>query len=82
MNQIDLDQSLINNEQFLKKLYFKEIDFRNCDDKYFFYHVISSGIDYRMINFLKKHGYSITSIYPSFQKIGILEISLKWKIQK
>lgn len=82
MNQIQLDQALILNENFLKSkpFYFKDIDLMNTDDKFFHYRINCHGIDMKKINLLKKNGYSIKSIYPTCTDMDKFSISLKWKI--
>ena len=85
MIQSDMDQRLAMNEEFLKNLYVKSIELMDAGQIYFYYKIGMVSLDFKSIAQLKKHGYSITSIYPSFgfgdhQNI-VLEINLKWLIK-
>ena len=84
ITQINLDKALIMNESYLTQnpFYFENIDIMNIDDHYFHYRINAHGIDMKKINLLKKNGYSIKSIYPDCtdKGIGLMAISLKWKI--
>ena len=74
--------------EFLEsKLYFKEIELLNSDDNNLFLRTFCHGIDAKRINFLKRYGFSISSIYPrnssitKYNNFPMLEIFLKSKIK-
>ena len=65
----------------------KNIELLNSNDDYLFLRSFCHGIDAKRINFLKRHGFSISSIYPrnssitKYNNFPMLEIFLKSKIK-
>ncbi len=69
--------------EILKKvfLYNAELLNTNEDRSIFTYQCEAYGIDHKRISFLKKNGFSITSIYPINANVPMLEVFLKRRIK-